>query len=117
MDLRRHLFRPLSWAALIFAYVAAIVPQADAPQIASSDKVEHMIAFFTLAVLSRLAYPAVRARVPWLLLAAFGALIEFTQLIPALHRDGNLADWIADLFALTVGLLVAMLGMRVAARR
>ena len=104
--------KPLFWAALLFAYTAAIMPEAEAPKIASNDKVEHMIAFFTLAVLGRLAYATTTWWRTWLLLAGFGAAIEFTQMIPSLHRDGNLADWIADVVALSAGLLLVALAGR-----
>lgn len=116
MERLKPFAKPLFWAALLFAYVAAIMPQADAPHIANNDKVEHMIAFLTLAVLGRLAYPAVPWWRGWLLLAGFGALIELTQMIPALHRDGNLADWIADAIALSVGILLVAVSARVPRR-
>jgi VanZ family protein len=112
MDFLRRIVKPLFWAALLFAYVVAIMPAAEAPKIAESDKVEHMIAFVTLALLGKLAYPKVAAPTMGLWLAGVGALIEFTQMIPALHRDGNLADWIADCAAIIVGLGVAWLMLR-----
>ena len=112
MDLLRRIAKPLFWAALLFAYAAAIMPAAKAPKIADNDKVEHMIAFFTLAVLGRLAYRATPAIRTWLLLTAFGAVIEFTQLIPALHRDSSFADWVADVIALSVGVLLVAIGTR-----
>lgn len=112
MDHVRRIAKPLFWAALLFAYVVAIMPGDEAPRIAQSDKLEHMIAFFTLAFLGRMAFPLASAARVALLLAGFGALIEFTQMIPALHRDGNLADWLADCFAIGIGLLVATLMLR-----
>jgi len=117
MQLRRHLARPLFWAATLFAYVAAILPQSEAPKISASDKVEHMLAFFTISVLVRIGYPAASVRTAWLLLAGFGALIEFTQMIPALHRDAQLSDWIADVTALTIGFLIVAAGERLVAQR
>jgi VanZ family protein len=112
MQFRRHIARPLFWAATLFAYVAAILPQSEAPKISSSDKLEHMLAFFTISVLARIAYPAVSVRATWLVLAAFGAFIEFTQMIPALHRDAQMSDWVADVIALSVGMIVVMVGER-----
>ena len=118
MEHVQRLAKPLFWGALLFAYVAAVMPAAEAPKIADNDKVEHMIAFFTLAVLGRLAYLRKSAIGMWLLLAAFGALIEFTQMIPMLHRDAELNDWLADVMALTVGIgLVAIAARRWPARR
>ena len=96
----------LFWAALIFAYVAAVVPSDEAPSFSVSDKVNHMIAFLTLTVLAGLAWPYARWWKVGLLLAGFGALIEFTQIIPALHRDAELLDWVADSAAILVGLRI-----------
>ncbi|ARS27166.1 hypothetical protein KC8_07665 [Sphingomonas sp. KC8] len=104
MDAIDRILKPLFWAALIFAYVAAIVPAADAPRIASSDKVEHMIAFFTLALLAALAWRGVAVWRAGLMLAGFGALIEVTQAIPILRRDASAADFLADCGAILVGL-------------
>ena len=112
MNLVLRYAKPVFWAALLFAYVAAIMPAKEAPQIADNDKVQHMIAFFTLAVLGRLAYVSKPVWLTWVLLAAFGALIEFTQMIPFIHRDAELNDWIADVVALSVGLGVVALVLR-----
>ena len=117
MEHVRRIAKPLFWAALMFAYVAAIMPAADAPKIAQSDKVEHMIAFFTLSVLARLGFRAASAMRVVLMLAVFGALIEVTQTIPALHRDGNVADWLADCAAIAAGLLIATLVLRISPRQ
>ena len=70
-----------------------------------NDKVEHVIAFATLAALGSFAYP--RARL-WSLLAGlslFGALIEAVQAIPVLQRDSDVWDWVADTAAVAVVLL------------
>ena len=71
-----------------------------------NDKVQHIIAFATLATLGSFAYP--RITLPKLLagLSLFGALIEIVQAIPALHRDSDVLDWIADTVAVAVVLLV-----------
>jgi len=96
----------LFWGALLFAYVCAIMPAKEAPTFSSSDKVEHMVAFFTLAALAAFAFPRATALRIGLWLAFFGAFIEFSQAIPFLHRDASVYDWVADVVALTVGLAV-----------
>ena len=71
-----------------------------------SDKVQHIVAFATLAALGSFAYPVTS---PIRLLAGlslFGALIEVVQAIPALHRDSDVVDWIADTAAVFVMLLL-----------
>jgi VanZ family protein len=107
MPMLDRMLKWLFWAALVFAYVAAVVPQVDAPAFSSSDKVEHMVAFLTLALLAALGWR--RARLAWIGvgLAGFGAFIEFSQMIPALHRDADVKDWIADAIAIVVGLAIA----------
>jgi VanZ family protein len=108
----QRLFTFAFWAAAMFAYVVAVLPDADAPSFSSSDKVEHMVAFFTLAILARLAHPRWSFLALAALLGAFGAFIEFSQMIPAIHRDASLWDWYADMAAVGAGLLVAGLATR-----
>ena len=71
-----------------------------------NDKVQHIIAFATLAALGSSAYfstSIVRLSVG---LSLFGALIEVVQAIPALHRDSDVMDWIADTAAVLVVLML-----------
>lgn len=93
--------RLLFWVAIVFAFVMAILPHP--PQIpgAPSDKVQHIMAFVALAGLGYWAYPRAQKRLLLVGLAAFGALIEVVQAIPALHRDSDPADWLADTLAAT----------------
>lgn len=93
------------WAASLFALVMAMLP--NPPQIVdASDKVQHMLAFALLAGLAALAWPR-RLLAIGLGLFAFGGLIELLQTIPALHRDAQAADWLADVAAATAVLLPA----------
>jgi VanZ family protein len=105
--------RLLFWAATIFAFVMAIIPQPPDLPGEPGDKVQHMIAFATLAALGSWAYVSTSG---WQLLAGlslFGALIEFVQAIPFIHRDSDVKDWIADTIAAAVILaLVAALRAR-----
>jgi VanZ family protein len=71
-----------------------------------NDKVQHIAAFATLAFLGSLAYPAAGPLRLLLRLSLFGALIEVVQAIPALHRDSDYKDWIAD--TLAAGLVLAL---------
>ena len=95
------------WAAVAFTLVMAILPKPPVLPGAPEDKVQHILAFTTLAALSTVAYSRVSAPRMLLGFAAFGALIEIVQMIPILHRDAELLDWIADVAAvLTVFLAV-----------
>lgn len=101
------LLRPAFWLCLLAVYVLAILPHGAAPQV-GNDKLQHMAAFFTLAALAVLALPKLSPLWIGTGLALFGALIEITQMVPELHRDASLMDWLADTAAIAFGLLVAM---------
>ena len=107
MSTLRRAFILAFWLAVIFAYVAAILPAKEAPHVSTWDKLNHMAAFFTITFLGRVAYPRVKALPLFGLIAGFGALIEVSQAIPFIHRDAEWADWIADIVATVAGLLLA----------
>lgn len=71
-----------------------------------NDKVQHIIAFATLTLLGSFAYPAVAPLKLLVRLSLFGAFIEVVQAIPALHRDSDVLDWVADTGAVAVVLLL-----------
>ncbi|MDF0488788.1 hypothetical protein PX554_11660 [Sphingomonas sp. H39-1-10] len=101
-------FRLLLWAAILFAVTMAVLPHPPhMPIDRFGDKFEHMTAFAVISALAARAYP----RFPLVRigerLSFLGALIEVAQSIPALHRDCDIRDWVADTLAITVVLLVA----------
>jgi VanZ family protein len=91
-----RLSRFLFWSAAIFAFVMAALPQPPPVPGAPSDKVLHVLAFTALGLLGSVAYPRLSPVKLVFGLSAFGGLIELVQLIPSLHRDAELMDWIAD---------------------
>jgi VanZ family protein len=99
--------RLLFWSAAAFAFVMAVLPHPPQVPGSPSDKVQHVIAFVTLGLLGAWAYP----RSGWAPLLAglslFGALIELVQAIPALHRDSDVVDWVADTVACAAALALA----------
>ncbi len=103
----RRLFVFAFWAALLFAYIEAIIPGRDALNLSSWDKMNHMIAFFTITFLARAAYPRIPVFRLFLMMAAFGAFIELSQAMPFIGRDAEWDDWFADLVATAAGLIVA----------
>lgn len=109
---QRRLWIVAFWSALVFAYVCAIWPAASAPSITPSDKTDHIIAFFTLSWLIRLAYPRSTMKLTATALFAFGVFIEFSQSLPFIGRDASVADVLADTIAVIVGH-----GLVIAARR
>lgn len=113
----RRLFLVAFWMALVFAFVMAVLPQPPALPGAPTDKTQHVLAFVTLTALARFAYPQARVVTLILAFALFGALIELVQLIPALHRTADVADWAADVAATLATLAVVEPLRRWAMRR
>ncbi len=98
-------YRTAFWAALIFTLIMALLPHP--PQVpGASDKVQHAAAFAALAALGAIGYRSTSALRLFALLTSMGALIEILQAIPALHRDSDVADWLADTVAAGVILAV-----------
>ena len=98
--------RAIFWAAACFAFVMAILPHPPEVPGEPNDKVQHIIAFGTLAALGSFAYPTTALLQLLLRLSLFGAMIEVVQAIPALHRDSDVLDWLADTAAVLVVLLI-----------
>lgn len=93
----------LFWVAAVFAFVMAVLPHP--PYVPANDKVQHVAAFATLGVLGSFAYPRLSALRLLIGLSLFGAFIEVVQAIPALHRDSDPLDWLADTIACAIVLL------------
>ncbi|WP_353230273.1 hypothetical protein [Novosphingobium sp.] len=98
---RATVFSALFWLTLALALTMALLQHPPALPIDwLGDKFAHMLAFATLTVLAKFAFPGTPA---WRIaerLSFLGALIEVAQSIPALHRDCDIRDWIADTLAI-----------------
>jgi hypothetical protein len=94
------------WFAVSFAVIMATLPKP--PKLAMidqfGDKFEHMLAFAVITLLAALAYPNVKLARIAERLSFLGALIEVAQSVPALHRDCDIFDWVAD----TVSILLML---------
>ena len=104
----------LFWAAAIFAFTMAVLPKPPRLPGDPADKVQHVIAFLTLAGLAASAYPRARLIGLALALSGFGMLIEIVQMVPALNRDAEFLDWAAD--SVAAALVLGIFGL-VRARR
>jgi peptidoglycan/LPS O-acetylase OafA/YrhL len=104
---RTRIFRTAFWAAAVFAFVMAVLPHPPQLPGAPSDKVQHIAAFLVLGALASIAYPRTSPVCLATALSLFGAAIELVQLVPALNRDGDPVDWIADTAA--AGLMLIFL--------
>lgn len=91
------------WLAAAVAVVMALLPHPpELPSDRLGDKFHHILAFSVLAALALAAFPqASRWRIVERL-SFLGALIEVTQSIPALGRDCDIRDWVADTLAVLV---------------
>lgn len=109
--LHRNLLTTLArigfWLCTVIAVTMAVLPFPPALAIDSyGDKFQHVLAFSVLALLAAFAYPAAPR---WRIierLSFLGALIEVVQSIPALHRDCDIRDWVADTLAVLVVIAV-----------
>jgi VanZ family protein len=100
----------LFWAAAIFAFAMAVLPHPPELPGSPSDKLQHVAAFATLGVLGAWAYVEASIVALFTGLSFFGAAIELVQAIPALHRDSDIKDWIAD--TLACGLVLFLIRWR-----
>ena len=101
--------RLLFWAAAIFAFVMAILPHPPELPGEPNDKIQHMVAFATLGLLAAWSYDRTHLVRLMVSLSLYGAFIEVVQAIPALHRDSDVKDWIADTIA--CGLVLLIIGL------
>jgi len=104
----KHLFQSLLGIALIAILYLALTPHPPEITLSVSDKVNHLLAFYTLAVLADQAcerQPFMPGPALWLL--AYGLLIECLQyLLP--WREFSLFDLLTDgiglgFYAMTAG--------------
>src|ERR1700754_1522704 len=104
-----RLFQLAFFLAVACAFVMATLPKPPILPGNPQDKIQHITAFVVLTVLAIPAFP--RVRLPYIVigLSAFGALIEIVQAIPALHRDSDWRDWLADTVAILGAMLVTLL--------
>jgi peptidoglycan/LPS O-acetylase OafA/YrhL len=93
-------------AALVFALVMAWLPHPPSVPGNPNDKIQHIAAFTCLSLLGARAFPAFPLARLGERLSFLGAIIEVVQAIPALHRDCDIRDWIADTLAIIVVLLI-----------
>jgi VanZ family protein len=101
-------YRPLWRAAFVVSVLAiGFFATTDNPYpipSSSSDKVNHLIAFLELTILTRLAWPELRAIWFAPALLSFGLGIEIIQAnLP--YREFSLADLAADGAGIAIGLL------------
>lgn len=100
----QRLARIAFFIAASVAFVMAALPHPPPIPGHPSDKLLHMLAFATLGLLAGIGFRARSLPVLLLALSTFGAAIELVQAIPALNRDSEIGDLIADVVAALAGL-------------
>lgn len=102
--------RVLLVALWCFTLTMALLPKPPKlPIDQMGDKFEHILAFAVLGALARIAFGRASDRLILERMSFAGALIELFQSIPALHRDCDWRDWVADTLAVAAVLLVLRL--------
>lgn len=79
---------------------------ATQPTMLGSDKLEHIAAFFALALLTRLGWPTISRLITGSLLALYGLGIEYMQSMEFVGRTASWADFVADLVGIALGFVV-----------
>lgn len=95
--------------AAVVAFVFAVLPYPPQLPGQPGDEVNHMLAFATLGGLGTFSFSRTSPLRLLAGLAVFGAVIEFVQMIPMLHRDSDPVDWIADVVAAGVAIALGRL--------
>lgn len=105
-------WRTLLAVLLAIVAIAALTPGAEAASLGIGDKLDHLLAFVTLAVAAALSGPAKRRHAAFagVGLLAYGGFIELAQTrVPGRH--GDLLDLAVDAAGILLGLALAQ-GLR-----
>lgn len=101
---------------LIGTFIAATLPNAEAPDFGDGDKINHIVAFITLSLAAAWAWPRAAVWRIGLWMSAIGGLIELVQAIPFIARDAEWGDWFADTVAAVIALSIVALLRRLLPR-
>ena len=103
--------RSLFWLLAASVLFLALVP-GPLGDLISSDVERHYLAFLMLPIVATYAWPRVPLPAMWLAFVVFGGAIEFFQMEMAMGRQAEWRDWVNDVVATTIGLVVANVGLR-----
>lgn len=103
----RHFWLGVGIAIAAGVAAVCLVPGGNLPNVGTSDKLEHLLAFTMLAFW--FGSIVVRRDLLWLVLAllAFGGLIELAQGAMRLGRVAEWRDFLADAGGVLLGLLLS----------
>jgi VanZ family protein len=97
-------WRSIFFAALLLVMALMLIPLKHSNDgWVYADKLQHIAVFLVLAMIGFMAYPN---KLRWVCagLFVYGGLIELLQQIFTLSRQASLADWLADVVGVTLGL-------------
>ena len=99
-------------ALTMLVIVSSLVPSRDLPHLRVSDKVEHLVAYFGLALWFGGLVPLRRYLALALALLMLGGGIEIAQGLMGLGREADWRDFYADSLGAGLGLAGCMAGLR-----
>lgn len=101
----RLIFRSAAVACAILMAWLAFRPAVEVAGGLPWDKANHALAYLTLTVFTRLGWPTLRVAALLALMLVSGIVIEVVQGLPAIGRDADAMDIVADGFGAAAGLL------------
>ena len=102
----RRIARILFLLAALAISILSLLPQRDLPKVGVSDKVEHLVSYFVLAILGSLAFRGWRSLLLlFVALCAMGGLIELLQAFSP-GRSPDVIDALADGAGAAAGVLI-----------
>ena len=105
LETRGALSRAAFAVVVLVSFAVLFAPGSDVPPSPPGvDKLVHGGLFLALALSGRWA--GIRTGVLALGLPLYAAASELIQTVPALHRDGSVGDWLADVVGVLLGLLI-----------
>ena len=104
----RTITRILFLLAAAAVTVLSLLPQRDLPKVGVSDKLEHALSYFVLAILGSFGFREPRSLLYlFVLLCAMGGAIEVLQAFSP-GRSPEVADAVADGAGAAAGVLIAL---------
>jgi hypothetical protein len=102
----QHIMLRLFFALTLSIVTFLALTSGPMGQLVESGPVRHLLAFAALPVLSSLAWPQVKPIWQFVAFAAFGAAIEIAQLLMNVGRAAEWDDWMNDVLATAIALML-----------
>lgn len=103
--------RILFWVLIASVLFFALIP-GPLGDIIESDVERHYLAFLVLPAVASYGWPRLSVVLLWIAFVAFGGMIEILQLVMALGRAAEWRDWVNDIVATTISLVVSTVILR-----